>query len=179
MSLSSEGTPKLVAFEQLVAEYGDRVYAIALRLTGSPTDAEDVMQDALLQAFRGWSEFRGEANPATWLYRITVNAAAQRVRAQPPTANLPEPVEELAVPDWSGDVAQIVADAELRREIEDAIVALPWELRIVVILRDTMGQSTAATALALGLTEPTVKARLHRGRVILRRELGKVLGREP
>ena len=63
MSLSSEGTPDLVAFEQLVAEYGDRVYGIALRVTGSPSDAEDVMQDAFLQAFRSWSTFRGEVGP--------------------------------------------------------------------------------------------------------------------
>ena len=74
MSLSSEGTPDLVAFEQLVAEYGDRVFGIALRMTGSLSDAEDVMQDAFLLAFRSWPSFRGEAAPTTWLYRITVPA---------------------------------------------------------------------------------------------------------
>jgi len=82
MSLSSEGTPDLVAFEQLVAEYGDRVFGIALRVTGSPSDAEEVMQEAFLQAFRSWSTFRGESAPTTWLYRIAVNAALARVRAR-------------------------------------------------------------------------------------------------
>ena len=82
MSLSSEGTPDMVAFEQLVAEYGDRVFGIALRVTGSPSDAEEVMQEAFLQAFRSWSTYRGEAAPTTWLYRIAVNAALMRVRAR-------------------------------------------------------------------------------------------------
>lgn len=179
MSLSSEGTPEQLAFEQLVAEYGDRVYVIALRLTGSPSDAEDVMQDALLQAFRGWSTFRGEAKPTTWLYRITVNAAAQRARAQPPRPELPEPTDDQEIPDWSSDAAQIVARAEMREEINNAILKLPLDLREVVILRDVMGQSTAETSAVLDVSEPTVKARLHRGRVILRRELGRLLGREP
>ena len=75
MSLSSEGTPDLVAFEQLVAEYEDRVYGIALRITGSPTDAEDIMQDAFLDAFRAWPSFRGDAAPTTWLWSFRLKAA--------------------------------------------------------------------------------------------------------
>jgi RNA polymerase sigma-70 factor (ECF subfamily) len=179
MSLSSEGTPRLVAFEQLVAEYGDRVYAIALRLTGSPTDAEDVMQDALLRAFRGWTAFRGEANPSTWLYRITVNAAAERARTRQREPEFSEPTEDQDVPDWSSDVAQIVAQQELRREIDAAIARLPMDLRIVLVLRDIEGQSTAETMAILDMSEGKVKARLHRARVILRHELGRLLGREP
>jgi len=179
MSLSSEGTPDPVAFEQLVAEYGDRVYAIALRLTGSPSDAEDVMQDALLDAFRGWSQFRGEAKPSTWLYRITVNAAAKRARTRKEPADLVEPVDEQAIADWSSDAAQVFARAEIRQEIEAAIARLPWEVRTVVVLRDVQGQSTAETAAVLEFSEAKVKSCLHRGRVILRRELGRLLGREP
>src|SRR5215210_1520348 len=101
MSLSSEGTPDLVAFEQLVAEYGDRVYGIALRVTGSSADAEEVTQDAFLQAFRSWSTYRGEAAPTTWLYRIAVNAALMRVRARPSVELLTERDEGADVADWT------------------------------------------------------------------------------
>src|SRR4051794_28708376 len=101
MSLSSEGTPELVAFEQLVAEYGDRVYGIALRVTGSPSDAEDVMQEAFLQAFRSWSTFRHDAAPTTWLYRIAVNAALMRVRSRRSIEILTEQPDSLDIADWS------------------------------------------------------------------------------
>src|SRR3954453_13987778 len=104
MSLSSEGTPELVAFEQLVAEYGDRVFGIALRVTGSPSDAEDVMQETFLRAFRSWADFRGEAAPTTWLYRIAVNAALMRVRSRKPVELLSEQPESLELADWSTDV---------------------------------------------------------------------------
>ena len=150
MSLSSEGTPDLVAFEQLVAEYGDRVFGIALRVTGSPSDAEDVMQEAFLQAFRSWSTFRGEAAPTTWLYRIAVNAALARVRSRPP-------VELLTERDEGVEVAGLVrrrrpggaARRASRSSSKPGITRLPEDLRVTLILRDVEGLSTAETAAAL------------------------------
>jgi RNA polymerase sigma-70 factor (ECF subfamily) len=136
------------------------------------------MQDALLRAFRGWSAFRGESKPSTWLYRITVNVVAEHARHVQHQPETSEPVDELSIPDWSGDAGQLVAQQELRQEIEAAITRLPMALRFVLILRDIEGQSTAETAAVLALTEGQVKARLHRARVILRRELGRLLGRE-
>lgn len=178
MSLSSEGTPDLVAFEQLVAEYGDRVFGIALRVTGSPSDAEEVMQEAFLLAFRSWSTFRGEAAPTTWLYRIAVNAALTRVRARPDVELLSEREEGFEVADWSADAAQAVLRGELREQIEAGITRLPEELRVTLILRDVEGLSTAETAAALELSEPAVKSRLHRARALLRSHLGDVLTRD-
>lgn len=172
MSLSSEGTPEMVAFEQLVEEYADRVYGIALRITGSPADAEDVMQDAFLQAFRSWDTYRREAAPFTWLYRITVNAALMRLRAQHPVELLSERSEAEDVVDWSADAAQAALRGELHQQLEAAIVRLPAELRVVVILRDVENLSTAETAAALELTEAAVKSRLHRARTTLRAHLG-------
>jgi RNA polymerase sigma-70 factor (ECF subfamily) len=171
MSLSSEGTPDLVAFEQLVAEYGDRVYGIALRVTGSPSDAEDVMQEAFLQAFRSWSTFRGEAAPTTWLYRIAVNASLMRVRGRRPEELLSEQDEGVEVVDWTADAAQSVLRGELHQQLEAGITRLPEDLRVTLILRDVEGLSTAETAAALEVTEATVKSRLHRARVLLRRYL--------
>ena len=172
MSLSSEGTPELVAFEQLVAEYEDRVYGIALRITGSPTDAEDIMQDAFLDAFRAWPSFRGDAAPTTWLYRIAVNAALKRTRSHQPVEYLSEQVEtDGEIADWSGDVAQAALQNEVQRCLEDGITRLPQELRLVLILRDVEGLSTAEASAILGLPESNVKSRLHRARLVLRRQL--------
>ena len=178
MSLSSEGTPDLVAFEQLVAEYGDRVFGIALRMTGSPSDAEDVMQDAFLLAFRSWSSFRGEAAPTTWLYRITVNKALERTRSRRDVTLLSERDPSADVPDWSADAVQAVLRGELRHEIEIGITRLPEELRPTLILRDIEGLSTAETAAALELTEAAVKSRLHRARVLLRGHLASLFSDE-
>ena len=178
MSLSSEGTPELVAFEQLVAEYGDRVYGIALRVTGSPSDAEEVMQDAFLQAFRSWSSFRGESAPTTWLYRIAVNAALMRVRSRRDTERLSERDEGDEVVDWTEDAAQAVVRGELRQQLENGITRLPEYLRVALILRDVEGLSTAETAAALDLSEATVKSRLHRARVLLRGYLADLYARD-
>jgi RNA polymerase sigma-70 factor (ECF subfamily) len=177
MSYSSEGTPDLVAFEQLVEEYGDRVYNIALRITGSPTDAEDAMQDAFLSALRGWRAFRGEASPTTWLYRIAVNAALQRVRPSRSVEYLGEiddgDREEIA--DWTGDVPMAAVRSELIAELERGIGQLHPDLRVVLVLRDVEGLSTAETAASLDLSEAAVKSRLHRARVILRDLLSQYL----
>ncbi len=176
MSLSSEGTPDRVAFEQLIQEYGDRVYGIALRITGSSPDAEDAMQDAFLSAFRAWPSFRGAASPTTWLYRIAVNAALQRVRARHAHDYLADDAESSPVRDWTGDVPQAVARAELHAKLEEGIQLLAPDLRATLVLRDVEGLSTAETATALELSEAAVKSRLHRARVLLRQFLAEVLG---
>ncbi|MCC6174675.1 MAG: sigma-70 family RNA polymerase sigma factor [Chloroflexi bacterium] len=174
MSLSSEGTPPPVAFEQLVEEYGDRVYGIALRMTGSPSEAEDVMQDAFLSAFRAWAEFRHESSPRTWLYRIVVNAALQRLRGRRPTELLPagEPEYDPSA-DWSGDLAQAVVRGEIQERLEASISALPEDLRVTLVLRDIEGLSTAETAATLEISEAAVKSRLHRARLALRQALAR------
>src|SRR6478672_3648805 len=76
--------PDRGAFERLVEEYADRIYNVALRITGHRADAEDAMQEAFLSAYRAWPTFRGESSPTTWLYRIAVNAALTRVRLRRP-----------------------------------------------------------------------------------------------
>src|SRR5919202_6048430 len=76
------------AFEGLVEEYADRLYSLALRITGSEEDAHDAVQDTYLSAFRQRAQFRGDADVGTWLYRIAVNAALQRVRARRPVETL-------------------------------------------------------------------------------------------
>ena len=175
MSLSSEGTPDMVAFEQLVEEYGERVYGIALRITGSPSDAEDAMQDAFLSAFKAWDGFRAESSPTTWLYRIAVNAALQRVRRRPDDYLVERDEEAAQIVDWTGDAAFAAVRAELHTQLEQAIALLPPDLQVALVLRDVEGLSTAEAAAVMELTEAAVKSRLHRARAVLRRHLQEFL----
>ncbi|HEV8636759.1 MAG TPA: sigma-70 family RNA polymerase sigma factor [Chloroflexota bacterium] len=164
------------AFEELIERYADRVYSIALRITGSPEDAEDATQDAFLAAYQHRTAFRGASAVSTWLYRIAVNAALQRVRTRRPVASLPPGDEEgIAVVDWSEDVPRRVELGELHKVIERGIAALPESERAALVLRDVEGLSTAEAAAVLELTEAALKSRVHRARVLLRRYLADYL----
>jgi RNA polymerase sigma-70 factor (ECF subfamily) len=163
------------AFEGLIERHGDRVYSIALRITGSPEDAEDATQEAFFSAYQHRAEFRGEAALSTWLYRITVNAALQRIRVRRPTAPLPTDEEGGALVDWSEDVPRRVELGELRDVIELGIAALPDGERTALVLRDVADFSTAEAAAILELSEAALKSRVHRGRVLLRRYLADYL----
>jgi len=145
------------------------MFGVAVRITGSREEAEDALQDALISAFRSWTEFRGEASGATWLYRIVVNAALQRVRRRRPEDYLTATgVAQESVTDWSEDLARRVETNELRDVIERGIQLLPEELRAALVLRDVEGLSTAEAAEALDLSEAALKSRLHRARLLLR-----------
>jgi RNA polymerase sigma-70 factor, ECF subfamily len=164
------------AFEALIAGYADRLYSIASRITGSPEDAEDAVQDAALSAFQHWARFRGQALGSTWLYRITVNAALQRVRRRRPTEYLTETdYQQVWVADWSEDLARRVEQAELHAILERGIALLPEDLRVVLVLRDVEGLSSAESAAVLELTEAATKSRLHRARVLLRKYVADYL----
>ncbi|HLZ07615.1 MAG TPA: sigma-70 family RNA polymerase sigma factor [Chloroflexota bacterium] len=171
-----ERSTNLGDFELLVDEYGDRIYAAALRITGMPADAEDVLQETFLQAYEHRATFRGEASPATWLYRIAVNAALARLRQRRPTVYLEETgYDTPPVVDWSNDLGRRVEAAELREQLETGISRLPVDFRVVVVLRDAEGLSTTEVARTLELSEAAVKSRLHRGRVLLRQFLAEYL----
>jgi RNA polymerase sigma-70 factor (ECF subfamily) len=163
-------------FERLIDEYSDRIYSAALRITGEPADAEDVLQETFLAAYSHRTTFRGESSPATWLYRIAINAALARLRQRRPVVYLEETgYDTVAVADWSNDVEKRVVTAELQEQLERGLARLEESLRIVVILRDTEGLSTAEVATILNVSEPAIKARLHRGRVLLRQFLAEYL----
>jgi len=163
-------------FEQVVAEYADRLYSIALRITASPQDAEDAVQEAFVSAYRHLGQYRGEAKPATWLYRITVNAALRRLRERPPHEYLDE-LPEVAEPlqDWAPRVRDPALAAELRDQVERALQELSPDLRAAVILRDVENLSAREAAAALDIGEAALKSRLHRARVLLRQALADYL----
>jgi RNA polymerase sigma-70 factor (ECF subfamily) len=175
MGMGEQGPLDAAAFEQVVAEYADRLYAVALRITGSEQDAEDVLQEAFLAAYRGLGQFRGDARAQTWLYRITVNAALQRVRTRPQEYLDPSAPAEPPRGDWSRLEADPAVAAELRDRIDRALAQLPPDYRTAVVLRDVQGLSAAEAAEVLEIGEPALKSRLHRGRVLLRQLLDEYL----
>lgn len=157
------------AFERLIENYTDRLFSIALRITGSDQDAEDALQDAMLSAYRSWGQFRGEAKGSTWLYRIVVNAALQRVRHRHPDEYLSASgYEDVSIVDWSEDLTRRVEEADLRELLEQGIALLPDDLRVALVLRDVDGVSTADAAAILNVSDAALKSRLHRARVLLR-----------
>jgi RNA polymerase sigma-70 factor (ECF subfamily) len=161
-----------IDLEGLVGEYADRVYAIALRITGSPEEAEDATQDVFLSAFRNRDQFRNEANVGTWLYRIAVNAALQIVRKRRPV----EPLEDTGyasdhVLDWSAELFRRLELSELRSALEQGIALLPEDTRVALVLRDVEQFSTTETAAILEISEAAVKSRVRRARVLLRQYL--------
>jgi RNA polymerase sigma-70 factor (ECF subfamily) len=167
------------AFAELVERHSGTVYNLALRMMGNPQEAEEVMQETFISAFRSLDRFEGRSQLGTWLYRIAYNAALMRLRKrQVPTSSIDEPLigedgEELPrqLIDWDSLPDDIALNRELRAELDKAVSALPATLRSVFVLRDIEGLSTAEVAETLGLTETNVKVRLHRARLALREEL--------
>ncbi len=161
-------TERLSTFEAVVEKYGNFVYNVALRMTGDPVEAEDVTQEAFVDAFRAWGRFRGESQVSTWLYRITVNRSLMRARKDKRERTLVQGgVEEREIVDWTQSPEQAAMSAELRSKLEDGLALLPDDLRAAVVLRDVQGLSNEEAAQALDVSVPALKTRLHRGRVLL------------
>lgn len=173
------------AVRALIQRYNRRLYRVARSVVGNDAEAEDVLQDAYVRAFSSLNGYRGEASLATWLTRIVVNEALQRLRHHKThqlEAKAPGDLQALAevipfplhapLP----DPEIIMAQREICALVEQAIDALPQEFRTVLVARTIEGMSTEETADALGLKAETVKTRLHRARQMLRAVLEEHLG---
>lgn len=166
------------ACAQCIEIHSPGVYRVALRITGDPAEAEDVLQETFSQAFNNIDAFEWRSGMKTWLYRIASNAALMRLRARKPVAfSLDEgtPGEDFEAPrqlfDWCCLPEQDFATQEARTQIERAIAELPDNLKAVFLLREMEGLSTEETAETLGLSSENVKVRLHRARLALRETL--------
>ena len=171
---------ELSAFEELVTRYEKRVYAIALRSSGSPEDAADITQEVFLRAWRSMKDFRGDSGFATWLFRITMNQCvdyARHKQSQPPTQPLVQGEDdeerELPLPDTAPSPEEHLENSELGRELAAALDEVSDELRRIVLLRDVSGMSYTEIAEILEVSEGTVKSRLSRARIALRKILLK------
>ena len=165
------------AAEALVGTYWDRVYRLAIRITGNPSDAEEVVQDTLWAVNRKIDTFRGVAAFSTWLYRITANTAYQKLRGRRSTRDHVS-WEDLA-PSFDNKVQDPAIGTELRAVLNAAIGELSAIHRTIFILHDVEGLSHSEIAEALQLKAGTIKSRVHRTRLFLRNRLADYMGRIP
>jgi RNA polymerase sigma-70 factor (ECF subfamily) len=164
----------VVAFEALAGVYIDRLYTVVLRFVGDGCEAEDVVQETLLRAWRGIARFQGRAMVFTWLYRIAVNesnrALERRLRRR---ASVPVDGEAVQVPAPPQEgPASRVEQRELREAVELAIAKLAPPYRTALVLRDVEGLSTREAAKIVGVGEAAFKSRLHQARLKVRASVG-------
>jgi RNA polymerase sigma-70 factor (ECF subfamily) len=171
---------RLLSAEQVFHRYVPRVYSLARRMMGHDADAEDITQDVLVQVVRKLDSFRGEANLATWLYRVTVNAAlthrskqARRRERQvdAPLSTIQDGVTVRSPSALREAPEQAVLDQETQEMVEQAIAGLPPKYREVYVLSEVEHLSNAEIAELLDLNLPGVKSRLHRARLMMREAL--------
>ena len=175
------------ALSDLADAYGTKIYQLAFRYLRNKEDAEEVTQDVLFKVYRKVGTFRGDAALSSWIYRITFNAAMSRLRTAQyqrsqeedrqmasEDADASKPSPEVA--DWSDMADERVLRSQLRRRVFRAILALPAIYRAPVMLRDIQGMSTEEASAMLRVKDQTLKSRLHRGRLILRKQLADFAG---
>ena len=172
------------AADQLVERHGDRVYRLAARITAMSQDAEEVAQDGLLTVARKIHMFKGGSAFGSWIDRITIAAAYQKLRTRRRQA------EEIALDDvlpaldwngrhfepmddWSGRVDERGVQAKLRQVMTNAIDALPPDDRTALVLHDVEGVSNSGIAEILGVDASSVKSRVHRARLFARKRLSE------
>jgi RNA polymerase sigma-70 factor (ECF subfamily) len=166
------------AFGDLVRRYQDRLYNTVYRLLDNADDAQDVVQDAFLNAYQSLAGFKGDSQFFTWLYRIAVNTAISHKRKQRVTLSIEAGrngqgrVEPLDTSDASRP-GQALERAEEERRVQGALNRLSLEHREVLILKDLEGEKYEAMAERLGVPIGTIRSRLHRARCELRELLEK------
>lgn len=183
------------AVGELADAHGGTLYGLGLRMCGSPEAAEEVVQETFLNAYRGWDDFAGRSKPTTWLYTIAkrVCMRQQRLRAgepremEPLEELLPGNQDEVADLPWAAGLAGTHAGdddpdpqrRQLAREASDtvdrALGELPFDFRLALVLVDVAELSIAEAAEVLGVNPATVKTRVHRARLKLRRVIEEEL----
>ena len=157
----------LQAFEQLYESHKGRIYAVSLRLVKDPSKAEDLTQEAFIQAWQKLSSFRGRSSFATWLHRVAVNLILGRIRSEKRWSDRETPIDEQAF--HLGDPSEGIRDSAI--DLDRAIGLLPNQARLVFLLHDVEGYRHADIATMMGIAEGTSKAHLHRARQLLRKVL--------
>lgn len=176
------------ALGDLADVYGGKIFQLAFRYLRNKEDAEEITQDVLFKVYRKVGAFRGDAALSSWIYRITFNTAMSRLRTAKYQRTQTEELTLTAydgdetgsssydVADWSDMADEHVLRSELRTRVFAAILALPAIYRAPVMLRDIQGMSTEEASERLRVKDQTLKSRLHRGRLILRRQLADFAG---
>ena len=174
------------AFEELVRTYDQKLYRVALRLTGNPDEAKDLSQEALLRAYRAFDRFKMGTSFEKWLFRIASNLYIDKLRKHGKYRfeSLDEPIPlkdgyvQKTLPDWTGNPENIAEQNELAEKIQAALQSLPIYYRMAVILYDLEGFSYAEISSILDCSIGTVRSRIHRGRKLLRKKLAPYVYQE-
>ena len=168
-------------FHDLVKRYEQKLYNFSLRMCRNPSDAEDMIQDTFLNVFKYLKNFRYETKFKNWLYKVAASTCIKKRRKSKFAPDKELSLDEFLpndkaekpdkVPDWAMLPLDKLLNEELSGVINKTILALPKKYRVVIVLRDIEGFSTAETAQILNLSPANVKVRLHRARLYLRDKL--------
>lgn len=160
-------------FTEIVEQYSDLAYSVAFRMLRNAEGAEDAVQEAYISAFKALPNFKCQSKLSTWLYRIVVNACLMKIRKEKSRAKyISENLfNDALVYDWKNDPEEAAVNSELRSTLESGLEILSPDLRAAVVLRDIQGLSTEEAAEALNVSIASLKSRLHRARVQLRKHL--------
>lgn len=157
------------AFDALVRRYRRRIFALALHLSGTESDADDIVQDVFIRAFRALDQFEGRSEFFTWVYRLTVNRAldARRTRSRRSESSIEEEdprIERALQVDAGGDPRRAAELRQTYARVLRALDGLPPEMRTTVVLVTLQGLSNAEAAVVQGCPRGTIAWRLHEGR---------------
>lgn len=157
------------AFGKLFLRHKDRLWAVALRTVRDPEEAADALQEAMVSAFRRAADFRGDSAVTTWLHRIVVNAAVDRLRRRSgQTVNWSGAEDALdALTASAVGSASSMDSTEVRIDVDAALRQLPDQQRLALVLVDMLGYSVAEAGEILGVSVGTIKSRCARGRARL------------
>ena len=161
------------SFNEIVEQYSDLAYSVAFRMLRNVEDAEDAVQEAYISAFKALPHFKGQSKLSTWLYRIVVNTCLMKIRKEKSRAKYisEKDYDDAIVYDWKNDPEEEAVNSELRSTLEAGLDSLSPDLRAAVVLRDVQGLSTEESAEALNISIASLKSRLHRARILLRKHL--------
>ena len=197
VAAAAPGDPAILApadaLEAVMRGHNQRLYRLALSLVGNPDDAEDVLQDSYLHAFRKRASFAGRSGIGAWLASIVRHQAIDCLRARRSRRSAfafeaelpfgqsesPSPLESVPMEDMSGNPELGVEREEARAALESAILGLPLPFRAVFMLREVEGLSVRDTSAYRDIPAATVKSRARRARLLLQAELGAAFPGEP
>jgi RNA polymerase sigma-70 factor (ECF subfamily) len=162
--MSEDSVP---TWEEVARDHGRTIYNFAYRLTGNPNDAGDLVQEVLLRVRRGLESYRPGSFEG-WLWRITRNAFLDEVRRRKRRATVPFPEDDRGHEGTSPEPADVLAEVRLSRDVQAALLRLPYDFREAVVLCDVVGLTYDEIAEAVGIPVGTVRSRIHRGRRQLR-----------
>jgi RNA polymerase sigma-70 factor, ECF subfamily len=169
-------------FARMMDHFSNPIYRLGLKILGDEQDAEDILQETFIKAYRSIEKFEGRSSLSTWLYRIATNEALMLLRKRKPGLDLvlesddDDDIEPREIVDWCCLPEEEMLSTESRSFLETAVQVLSTPLRLVFLMRDVERMSIKETAEILEISESAVKVRLMRARLKLREELTHYFG---